>query len=606
MPPVPSPGAADAAALGSAPGAGFAHLDRAQVVRIETPEHVRLGFELAAIGSRSAAVVADAIIMALGIVTLLLLLAMLGEITSSEWILNVGMTGFFILLFAIQWGYFFICEGFFDGRTIGKKALGLRVIGAGGTPITLQAAALRNLIRVIDLQPLGSSLVGLGLIALHPKSQRLGDILAGTVVVRDRGNQEIPEERSDDTGLERPLLDHKRFEVLEKYVQRRDALPPAVRDSVTESVARAMGDAVANHARRPALSLDQLLGRLYEEERTRHSDRGGTSPQAVQLVRQQAGTWKRCQELVDKASSRGLGVLTPVELEEFTNLYREVSADLARAHTYGGSLRLCFHLERLVGQAHNLFYQDRRTEGFSVMGWLRRGFPRTLRTHLGYVAISATLVFTPAFITYVGVRDDVEVGRRLVPPAMVSRAEEARARLERGDPYIDVPEVQMSVFSSQIMTNNIQVSFLAAAGGILAGLGTAFILLFNGVNLGAVFALYDAQGAGSLLWTFVLPHGVLEMTAIVISGAAGLIMAHAIIAPGRRTRGRALREDGRQSLSLVAGAGVLLIFAGLIEGFVSPARIAAPLKLGFAALVGTLMLLYFWRGSRTARAPQPL
>jgi len=319
-------------------------------------------------------------------------------------------------------------------------------------------------------------------------------------------------------------------------------------------------------------------------------------------VRRQAGVWKRCQELVDKASSRGLGALTPEELEEFTGIYREVSADLARAHTYGGSLRLCFHLERLVGQAHNLFYQD-RTEGFSVLGWLRTDFPRALRAHVGYVAVAAALVFAPAFITYFGVRDDVEAGRRLVPPEMVSRAEEARARLERGDLYIDVPQVQMSVFSSQIMTNNIQVSFLAAAGGILVGIGTALVLILNGVNLGAVFALYDAQGAGSLLWTFVLPHGVLEMTAIVISGAAGLILAHAILAPGRRTRGRALREEGRWSLSLVAGAGVLLVFAGLIEGFVSPAQIPAALKLGFAAVVGTLMLLYFWSGSRLARRP---
>jgi uncharacterized membrane protein SpoIIM required for sporulation len=427
----------------------------------------------------------------------------------------------------------------------------------------------------------------------------LGDILAGTVVVRDRGSQEIPEEQTAEVSFERPLLDRKRFEVLEKYVHRRDSLPASVRDPLAESVARGMGDAVANHPRRASLPLDELLGHLYEEERTRQVDTTGTSLQAVHLVRAQAGAWKRCQALVDKASSRGLSGLSAEELEEFTGLYREVAADLARAHTYGGSLRLCFHLERLVGQAHNLFYQG-RTQGFSVLQWLRAGFPHTLRRRVGHVAIAGALLFAPAFLSYVSVSDDVEVGRRLVPPGMVTRAEEARQRLDRGDPYIDVPQVQMSVFSSQIMTNNIQVSFLAAAGGIVAGLGTLVVLLVNGVHLGAVFALFDAQGAGALLWTFVLPHGVLEMTAIVISGGAGLILAHAVLAPGRRTRGRALREDGRDSLSLVAGAGVLLVFAGIIEGFVSPARIAAPLKLGFAAAVATLMLLYFWLGARAS------
>jgi uncharacterized membrane protein SpoIIM required for sporulation len=460
----------------------------------------------------------------------------------------------------------------------------------------------------VDLQPAGSSLVGLGLIALHAKSQRLGDILAGTVVVRDRGSQEIPEGRSGTLGAERPRLDRQRFEVLEKYVQRRESLATSVRDSLAESVARAMGDVVSSHPRHERTTLDELLAHLYEEERTRQSDAGGTSPQAVQLVRAQSGAWKRLQELVDEASARGLGGLDEGELEEFTALYREVSADLARAHTYRGSLRLCFHLERLVGQAHNLFYQD-RTEGFSVISWLLSGFPRTFRARARYVAVAAGLLFAPALLTYAGVRQDPEVGRRLVPSMMVSRAEEASARLRRGDPYIDVPQMQMSVFSSRIMTNNIQVSFLAAAGGILAGVGTALILLFNGVHLGSVFALFDAEGAGALLWVFVLPHGVLELTAIVIAGGAGLVLAHAIIAPGRRTRGRALREDGVESLSLLAGAGVLLIIAGLIEGFVSPARIPAPLKVGFAAAVAALMVRYLVSGAsaggavRADRAP---
>lgn len=578
---------------------GFVHLDRARVVRVETPEHVRLGFELAAVGSRSAAVIADAIIVGLLMGTILLLLFVLGQITSSELILSLGTTGAAFAVFAVQWGYFFLSEGFFDGRTPGKKAVGIRVIGAGGTPVTLQAAALRNLIRIIDFQPLGSSLIGLGLIALHPKSQRLGDILAGTVVVRDRGSQEIPEQRVVESGRERPRLDRRQFDVLERYIGRRDTLPSSVLDPLTESVARGMGDAIAKDPRRSSTPLEELLGQLYEEERARQSVASGTQAQAVQLVRAQSGAWRRCQELVDKASAHGLGALDEAELQEFTGLYREVSADLARADTYGGSLRLRFHLERLVGAAHNLFYQE-RTEGFSVVDWVRYGFPRVLRRHGTYVVFAAGLLFAPAVLSYRAVHEDVELGRRLVPPTMVTRAEEARARLERGDPYIDVPQVQMSVLSSRVMTNNIQVSFFAVAGGLLAGLGTAVVLLVNGVHLGSVFALYDVQGAGSLLWTFVLPHGVLEMTAIVIAGAAGLVLGHAVLAPGRRTRGRALREDGRDSLSLIAGAGVLLVVAGLIEGFVSPARIPAPFKLGFAAVVAVLMALYLTSGRASA------
>jgi len=576
---------------GSEHGAGFVYLDRARLVRIETPEHVRIGFELAGIGSRSAAVIVDMMILVIATMGIAGLVVGLDVVTSSDWMTSVGTTAGVLLIFGILWGYFFLAEGFFDGMTLGKRALGLRVIGSGGTPLTLQAAALRNLLRIIDLQPFPSGIIGLGLVALHPRSQRLGDIVAGTVVVRERGSQEIPEQRSAATIAERPRLDRQRFEVLERYIQRRDALPPTVRTRLRGSVSKAMGSVMANHPRRQSSPLDDLLTELYEEERPRQSHRAGTSLQAVHLVHSQDRAWKRCRQLVDKAARRGLGVLNENELEEFTSLYREVAADLARARTYGGSLRLCFHLERLVGEAHNLFYQGRR-DGFSVLEWLRTGFPDSLRRHRGYVAVAAALLFAPAVVTYAGVRDDVEFGRRLASPTMVTRAEEAGDRLRRGDPYIDVPPVQMSVFSSSVMTNNIQVAFLAASGGILAGLGTVLILVLNGVYLGSVFALFDAHGAGTLLWVFVLPHGVLELTAIVISGAAGLVLARAIVAPGRRTRARALREEGRASLSLVAGAGVLLILAGLIEGFVSPARIDPVLKLTFAAAVASLMALY--------------
>ena len=585
---------------GSERGAGFVHLDRARLVRIETPEHVRIGFELAGMGSRSAAVIVDMMILAIAVMVIVLLVTGIEFLTSSDWITSAVVTAVTLVIFGFQWGYFFLAEGFFDGRTLGKRALGLRVIGSGGTPLTLQAAALRNLLRFIDLQPFPSGAVGLGLVALHPRSQRLGDIVAGTIVVRDRGSQEIPERRPAETIAERPRLDRQRFEVLERYVQRRDSLPTKVRVPLGESVEKAMGSIIADHARRQSSPLDDLLDELYEEERPRQSHRAGTNLQAVHLVRSQSPAWERCRELVDKAARRGLGALNENELGEFTSLYREVASDLARAHTYGGSLRLCFYLERLVGEAHNVFYRD-RTYGFSALEWLRTGFPDSLRRHRRYVAVAAALLFAPALVTYAGVRDDVEFGRRLAPPMMVTRAEEAGARLRRGDPYIDVPPVQMSVFSSRVMTNNVQVAFLAAAGGVLAGLGTALILVVNGIHLGSAFALFDAHGAGTLLWVFVLPHGVLELTAIVISGAAGLVLARAIVAPGRRTRAHALRDEGRAMLSLVAGAGVLLILAGLIEGFVSPARIDATLKLTFAAAVASLMVLYFVLSTRDRR-----
>lgn len=570
---------------------GFAHLDRARSLEVETPEHVRLGFELAGVGSRAAAVTLDLMILGAAGLVAFTALAAGPALTGSEWISSLGGTAAIFLLFLLQWGYFFIAEGFFGGRTLGKKWIGLRVIGQRGVPITLQASALRNLLRIVDFQPAFSSMVGLGLIVFHPRSQRLGDIVAGTVVVRDRGDDAIPEEAPAEGLAERPYLDPRRFQVLEGYVRRRDGLPEKVRSRLAGRVGQAMGPVVAEHPSRHTKTLDDLLVELYEEERPRQTLAHGTNVQAVQLVRSQSAKWKRLRILVDKAGRRGLSALSGDELQEFTELYRQVVADLARAHTYGGSLRLCFHLERLASQAHNLFYRDSR-EGPSITEWLRGGFPSTLRARRSYVLVSAALLFLPAFITYAGVRLDPSVGRDLVPVQMVTRAEEAGDRLARGEQYVDIPPVQMSVFSSAIMTNNLQVAFVAVAGGILAGLGTLAILVFNGIHLGSVFALFNLEGAERMLWIWVLPHGVVELTAIVVAGAAGLCLGKVILAPGRRTRARALQEEGRIVLSLVAGAGVLLVLAGLIEGFVSPARVPDVFKILFSASVAVLLFLY--------------
>ena len=128
---------------------------------------------------------------------------------------------------------------------------------------------------------------------------------------------------------QRPLLDHQRFEVLERYIQRRDSLPQTIRIPLGGSIAKAMGAVIANHPRRQSTPLDDLLAELYEEEVPRQSQAAGTNLQAVHLVRSQAATWNRCRELVDKAAGRGLRALDEKELAEFTGLYREVAADLA-------------------------------------------------------------------------------------------------------------------------------------------------------------------------------------------------------------------------------------------------------------------------------------
>lgn len=577
---------------------GFQALDRARTLQVETPEHVGLGFELAGVGSRAAAFVADSavLILALGLVSLLWALLL----PDIPWVSSLGASILVLAVFLIQAGYFFLWEAFSGGRTPGKRWAGLRVVHSGGVPLTIRGAALRNILRPVDLQPFASGLLGLGLIALHSRAQRLGDLAAGTVVVRDRHGAEIPEFAAAERPAGRPALDPERFQVLSQYIARRDALPREVRTRLAARVARAMGAPIQDHPQRRTRALDELLQELHQEELGRQA--GGVNRQAVHLVRTRRGDWDRFRALLEGMGPRGLRGLEPEELEAFTSLYRQLTSDLARARTYGASLRLVFELERLVGAGHNLFYRGRGTEGFSFPRWIRTTFPRQVRAHGAYLALSAALLLGPAVWIYAGVRHDPELGRRLAPPAMVSRAEEAGDRMARGEQYVDVPQVMSPLFSSQIMTNNLRVALTAAAGGILAGVGSALILVLNGMHLGSVFALFDHHGAGAQLWGFVLPHGIMELTAIILAGAAGLVLASALFLPGRRTRGDSLRERGGAALSLLGGALLLLVPAGLVEGFISPAEVPGAFKMGFAALVGILLFLWLGLAGRRAEA----
>jgi uncharacterized membrane protein SpoIIM required for sporulation len=182
---------------------------------------------------------------------------------------------------------------------------------------------------------------------------------------------------------------------------------------------------------------------------------------------------------------------------------------------------------------------------------------------------------------------------------MIARAEDGARRAAAGLGYVEVPPMAMPLMSSSLIANNVQVSFVAFAGGVLAGVGTVLILLLNGIFFGAVVGLFHAERLGVYLWSFVLPHGVIELTAICIAGGAGLWLGSALVLPGRSTRSQALVERGREAISLIAGVVMLLLIAGLIEGFISPGPFPPAVKLGFGAVMAVLLFAYLVLSGRT-------
>jgi len=285
--------------------------------------------------------------------------------------------------------------------------------------------------------------------------------------------------------------------------------------------------------------------------------------------------------------------------------YRELTSDLARLRTAtrGRTANEVFYLNRLVAGAHNLLYRRRSIALRRVGEFFFDDAPREIRASALPILLAATLLFLPAGIAYTAIVRDPGKALAFVGPAMLDRAERGVRSAKNGEGYIRDPQLFRPVMATGIITNNVQVAFAAFAFGITAGLFTVWILLTNGISLGAVSGLYASKGIGTLLLAFVAPHGVLELSAIAISGGAGFLLAAGMLVPGNRTRRTALIENGKRAITLVGGATLLLVVAGMIEGFVSPIEwwpLEGKLAVSGATAVGLYLYLRLGVGRREA------
>lgn len=581
-----------------------------QTVDVETPEQVVFSYTIAGIGSRAAAALVDYLICfllftALAILVVLPVRAFSRTSASGAWMLALLVLG----QFAIVWGYYVLFEGLADGQTPGKKRLGLRVVQDGGYSVTFSASAVRNLLRIIDLQPGFTYGIGILAAALSKSGKRLGDTLAGTIVVRERVvHLAVPERPAAATDAAAPaalttLLSDDEYALLERFMQRRSALEPERRRMLAWELAARF------HGRWPHVEPSPLvmLPRLYEHERAARargmaarSDTGARREQHA-IVAHGAERWSRFAKLLADAQGRGLAKLREDEVGEFVAQYRELATDLARLRTAarGRESDALFYLSRLVAGGHNLFYRQRQLPGAAAWRYVMVTVPREVRRSGRHVLLAALLLFAPMAIAWLGVVRRPAVAREFIPPSMIDRADEGVRRARTGDGYIDDPQLFRPVMATSIIANNVQVAFVAFASGMTAGVGTVLVLVFNGISIGGVLGLYASKGILPLIAAFVAPHGPLELTAICIAGGAGLLVAHGMLLPGALTRREAMVHYGRRAIRLVAAATLLLLVAGAIEGLVSPIEYW-PLDLKLLVGAATLLplALYLAQGRR--------
>ncbi|MCB9162591.1 MAG: stage II sporulation protein M [Caldilineaceae bacterium] len=319
---------------------------------------------------------------------------------------------------------------------------------------------------------------------------------------------------------------------------------------------------------------------------------------ADSFTRARQDDWQALTRLLEQ-SSNGVAQLSPAEVQRLGNLYRAATSDLALAQREFPQARVTAYLNQLVARGHAVIYRGEPVAWRQLKTFVRTGFPCLFRDALPFIVAAALLFTLPALLAGVAMLLDPGRAAWLLP----ADAQRLVVQIEQGELWTDIPVDERPYASSFIMTNNIQVSFLAFAGGVTGGLLTVYVLLFNGLLLGGITGLTGHYGIGFDLWTFVIGHGVLELSAIFITGGAGLMMGWALLNPGLLRRRDALMLAARKAVLLVLGCIPVLITAGVIEGFLSPnAAVPWPVKWTVGVLSGLLFYGYLWLAARRAGA----
>jgi uncharacterized membrane protein SpoIIM required for sporulation len=299
--------------------------------------------------------------------------------------------------------------------------------------------------------------------------------------------------------------------------------------------------------------------------------------------------WNRLADLLRRAEG-GLKRLSGSELQELGLLYRQTAADVSSVGSDASSAHIAAYLNQLLGKSHNIIYRGQRASSRGAFAFLRDEYPRHFRSMWMVTAVATAVFLAGALGGWAVTARDPAFAYRVLGPRMMESIEQQRMWTE------SIVSMKPAA-SSLIATNNIAVTFSTFALGI-TGLGTLWMMLFNGLMLGVVGAATAHAGMATALWSFVAPHGVLELPAICIAGGAGLEIARGLFFPGLLPRRDSLAIAGRNAALLLGGTIPMLLIAGTIEGFFSPSNASPAVKFSLAAVLLIALLVYLFGTAR--------
>lgn len=323
------------------------------------------------------------------------------------------------------------------------------------------------------------------------------------------------------------------------------------------------------------------------------------------FVREERPYWQRLENMLQQMERDPERKLPLRDVLLFHELYQRCSAALAKIATFSGELDLRQYLEGIVARAYGEIHSSSRQQSrLNLWRWFTQTFPRTFRRQIAPFWLSVALTLAGCVFGAAALKFDPEAKRSIMPFQALNESPTDRVKKEESV-KTDRLAGQKSPFAAMLMTHNTKVTFFTMALGITWGIGTIIVLFYNGVILGAVGFDYVHAGQAPFLFGWLLPHGAVEIPAILVGGQAGLLLASALVGwRSRETRRMRLRGVLPDLMTLIFGAAVMLVWAGIVEAFLS--QYHAPvvpygMKIGFGVAEIAALSLFFARAGRQTR-----
>jgi len=307
--------------------------------------------------------------------------------------------------------------------------------------------------------------------------------------------------------------------------------------------------------------------------------------------------WSELEARTEQLRRGRMGGMRAEDLQRYAALYRRTASDLSIARRDFPEHPVTEYLNSLYGRAHVVLHRGPAPRLTAVLPFFASGAPRLFRANAGYFLASLGCLLAGTFAGWLAYALRPDLRGLLVPDSLFDE-------MARGAPQVSIPQPLLAAPS--IFVHNIEVAAICFILGLCLGLPTALLLFINGWSLGTLGAAVHSGGYDYAFWSLIAAHGVLELSIIVIAGAAGLRLGDALLRPGLRSRGDSLAQAGRDILGLFLATVVLLVVAGCLEAFVSPSGLPGGAKIGIGLTVGAAFYSWLLLGGRERRAARSL